>query len=113
MKQLSNDYTTLEQSKELISLGLPKHTADCAYNPNTQEISVVKEQTEDFWASNQELTPIWSKGRLLKISCVCNPGARIPSMSEAELDNYFSIIIEELHNAPEQTRTKLFGVLYG
>ena len=111
MKQLSNDYTTLEQSKELLSLGLPKYTADCVYNPNTQEISVVKEQTEAFWKSNCELIPIWSKGRLLKISCVCNQGVRIPSMSEAELDNYFNIVLEELHNASEQIRIKLFSVL--
>ena len=48
MKQLSNDYTTLEQSKELMNLGLPKHTADCVYNPNTKEIRVVKNKLKIF-----------------------------------------------------------------
>lgn len=76
MKKLQNNFTTIEQSKRLLELGLPADSADCiyygkglspstllGYNGNQFLYSEIKE-SEDY-------TPCWSVGRLMEIFVIC------------------------------------------
>jgi len=79
MKQLQNNFTTPEQSKWLLELGLPADSADMYYS---------KMSTETFWSlytigSGATYTsistppydfmfvPCWSVGRLIEICNTC------------------------------------------
>ena len=68
MTALQNNFTTPEQSKRLMELGVPKWTADCYYEVFPEGIRV--KPSEFFVPSN----PCWSVGRLIEIYLhVCFP----------------------------------------
>ena len=69
MKQLQNDFTTPEQSKRLLELGVPKWTADCYYEVFPEGIRV---KPSPFFVPSD---PCWSVGRLIEIYHICDkPG---------------------------------------
>ena len=72
MKQLQNNFTTPEQSKRLLELGVPADSADCYYeNVARKEIRQGKEKDNDFFTSNRtKYLPCWSVGRLIEIYCI-------------------------------------------
>lgn len=72
MRKLQNNYTTPEQSKKLLKLGVPADSADCiyygkglspstllGYNGNQFLYSEIKE--------SEDCIPCWSVGRLIEI----------------------------------------------
>lgn len=73
MKQLQNNFTTVEQSKRLLELGLPADSADCSYNNSFGFIFVASDKTKEYWKQNgnEHLVPCWSVGRLIEIYEVC------------------------------------------
>ena len=83
MKQLQNNFTTLEQSNRLLELGVPAWTADCYYyeeggiskdcTPNIIPLGEVwiDESKETMFSSYVDV-PCWSVGRLMEIFDICN-----------------------------------------
>lgn len=68
MKQLQRNFTTPEQSKRLLELGLPADSADCYYD----QYQILNFRTEldygyDFFELNFRFIPCWSVGRLIEI----------------------------------------------
>lgn len=70
MKKLQNNFTTPEQSKRLLELGVPADSADCYYSaidhythPVIWHVNVSK-----FWGTK---CPCWSVGRLIEIFELC------------------------------------------
>lgn len=65
-KDLQSNFTTIEQSKQLLELGLSSLTADCCITlkpDNTPKINVLYNE--------RYLTiPCWSVGRLIEIYCL-------------------------------------------
>lgn len=76
MKTLQKNYTTPEQSKRLLELGLPSDSADCYYD----QYQILNFRTEldygyDFFELNFRFIPCWSVGRLIEIYHICvSPG---------------------------------------
>lgn len=86
IKKLQNAFTTREQSKRLLELGVPADSADCYYrnwdclleHPSTDTskyIHIRKTQIEReacymHFAGN---LPCWSLGRLMEIFDICYP----------------------------------------
>lgn len=75
IKQLQNNFTTVEQSKRLLELGVPADSADCYWNticqkpmPMCQGI-LYSDKRNQFTKSN---VPVWSVGRLMEIYEVCS-----------------------------------------
>ena len=75
MKQLQNNYTTPEQSKRLLELGLPADSADLGIvedimHGDTEILRVPYSQ----WCKGYEniSTPCWSVGRLIEIVDMCS-----------------------------------------
>lgn len=85
MKQLQKNYTTPEQSKKLLELGLPIESADC-FTANTMEcLSPIDDMTifvlnrdetytqridaicKDGYVQHSDYLPCWSVGRLIEI----------------------------------------------
>lgn len=71
MKALQNNFTTPEQSKRLLELGVPADSADCFIYINSvgQDIGIL-----DFPYSEVEkegFCPCWSVGRLIEIYDMC------------------------------------------
>ena len=82
------NYTTQEQSKRLLDLGLPVDSADCFYK---RHLSDVNEYFEDpkllpkgynfsTWCGSltdgvdeKIYIPCWTVGQLIKIYLICNP----------------------------------------
>lgn len=95
MKKLQQNYTTPEQSKRLLDLGLPADSADCfmrtdscSFIPSflpTANCSIICKNDvlyTDFCASlemcNISCIPCWSVGRLIEISLICGIGDKVP-----------------------------------
>lgn len=70
MKQLQSNFTTTEQSKRLLELGVPEWTADCFY-----KLDLYSFKTEMCFTKEDSLlhhyTPCWSVGRLIEIYHIC------------------------------------------
>ena len=76
MKKLQNNFTTPEQSKRLLELGVPADSADCYYLNRLGSVWVRRVSDEHmFWFSNIDRTPIpcWSLGRLMEIYAISCP----------------------------------------
>ena len=76
MKNLKNNFTTPEQSKRLLELGVPADSADCYYSASRN--GYVCEGTLSIVGINmciQSLpfpcVPSWSVGRLMEIIDIC------------------------------------------
>jgi hypothetical protein len=85
VKQLQNNYTTPEQSKRLLELGVPADSADCAYRLGIGKftktlILIPKDTTYTAFADDsifrvleERCLPCWSAGRLIEIFIICTP----------------------------------------
>lgn len=81
--KLQNNFTTVEQSKRLLKLGVPYNSADC-YISNENRIIVLHDKTfkeefeEDLDLAKSltvefpHYTPCWSVGRLIEIIRLCH-----------------------------------------
>lgn len=73
MKKLQNNFTTPEQSKRLLELGVPVDSADCYYDSWGQiQWRQLKDLDHDFFQKYNYYTPCWSVGRLIEIYLICN-----------------------------------------
>lgn len=82
MKQLQCNFTTTEQSKRLLELGVPADSADCYLNGDS--VIILNSQTfqenynEDLDLARLHLIeyphyiPCWSVGRLIEIAKICS-----------------------------------------
>ena len=98
IKKLQNNFTTPEQSKRLLELGVPADSADCVLeNLNTAENNFQSEYytrwiiekrhvKEDIFCERNEgiFLPCWSVGRLIEIYNTC---------VDFDLDNGAAIVI--------------------
>ena len=79
MKNLQNNFTTPEQSKRLLELGVPADSADCyLLRTHTQGDTFIVEVLHDELYSKKdkftnllEYLPCWSVGRLIEIYLTC------------------------------------------
>jgi len=68
MKTLQNNFTTPEQSKRLLELGVPADSADCYFNEWQHEnIRGADDLNDGFFLRHPECFPCWSVGRLIEI----------------------------------------------
>lgn len=83
MKTFQNNYTTPEQSKKLLELGIPAESADCYYyeegsiaDDATPQVVPFGEPYEDSSTetmfSSYVCMPCWSVGRLIEIAFICS-----------------------------------------
>ena len=84
MKKLQNNFTTPEQSKRLLELGVPAWTADLYFYAegcisNDDEPSgvipydeVYEDNSKETMFSSYVELPCWSVGRLIEIIRICN-----------------------------------------
>lgn len=79
MKKLQNNFTTPEQSKRLLDLGLPADSADCyllrtIMKGDTFIVEVLHDELyskKDKFTNILEYLPCWSVGRLIEIYHIC------------------------------------------
>ena len=97
MKNPQNNFTTYEQSKRLLELGVPADSADCYYSQTCSTIVIVDEQI-DKKKFYKVIPPIWSVGRLMEICKICEPKKYYEQLCE-ELQyskNYLVVIISHI-----------------
>ena len=70
MKQPQNNFTTPEQSKKLLALGVPADSADCYCN-NYGNVNVWREEYDVKTYLGGRI-PCWSAGRLMEIAHICS-----------------------------------------
>jgi hypothetical protein len=76
MKTLQCNFTTPEQSKRLLELGVPAWTADCYYYGDFDKhpkVSYIDADRDYNWNLESEYypKPCWSIGRLVEIYHIC------------------------------------------
>ena len=72
MKQFKNNFTTHEQSRGLLEIGLPKWTADCFIDSWEQiQLRILNDLDKDFFEKYSYI-PSWSVGRLIEIMNICS-----------------------------------------
>ena len=71
--KLQNNFTSIEQSKRLLKLGIPANSADCFYIDEHSRIFVawVYDIELDPAIKNLRYIPCWSVGRLIEIYLTC------------------------------------------
>lgn len=70
MKKLQNNFTTPEQSKRLLELGVPANSADCYHNDIAYRPFTIPQGTlfsDPRHMFTKETLPCWSVGRLIEI----------------------------------------------
>lgn len=72
MKTLQNDLTTIEQSKRLLELGVPKDSANHYYGKDGK-LHYIDGTIPYSLLWETGCTPCWSVGRLIEIYKICNP----------------------------------------
>ena len=73
IKKLQNNFTTAEQSKRLLELGVPADSADCYYDSWKQiQWRQLADLHNDFFDVYKHYTPCWSVGRLMNLYDMCN-----------------------------------------
>lgn len=104
MKELQNNYTTVEQSKRLLELGLPADSADLIMEPGCDVKTTIPYWTVfTTWCQNngdgiinyEKFMPCWSVGRLMEIidNCKINwEGIVYPSTKKVKQDLGFTYI---------------------
>ena len=70
MKTLQNDLTTIEQSKRLLELGVPKNSANHYYGKDGK-LHYIDGTIPYSLLWETGCTPCWSVGRLIEISELC------------------------------------------
>lgn len=85
MSELKKDYTTPEQSKRLLELGIPIESANIVYYHTPDSLHdpyliTEKRQIENLKAGKG--LPCWSVGRLIEIIKICSKPKEKPIMSE-------------------------------
>ena len=106
MKQLQNNFTTPEQSKRLLELGVPADSTDCCFYLNTNYsdkphilYKKLSEKQADydspFSSIKATLYPCWSVGQLMEIIDICALGEN----SDPNTEEYPSTIkvMNKLH----------------
>ena len=91
MKANQINFTTPEQSKQLLELGLPAESADCYYydwatNPDDEAYGACIQWIDTTIGDNYQkfrdlefaALPCWSVGRLMEIIRICNLTAEKP-----------------------------------
>jgi hypothetical protein len=72
MKLLQRNFTTPEQSKRLLELGVPADSADCYYDQyRILQYRTIDDYGYDFFGLNFRFIPCWSVGRLMGIFAIC------------------------------------------
>lgn len=91
MKKLQNNFTTPEQSKRLLELGVPADSADCVMKNNEHvykyNFSMEPTMTQLIERLNTDdcmnvYLPCWSVGRLIEIIKICSKPKEQTTMSE-------------------------------
>lgn len=79
MKKLQSNYTTTEQSKRLLELGVPANSADCIRVIETNLVFFIPEgRNVEYYIDkynnerNIKAEPCWSVGQLIEIVRICN-----------------------------------------
>lgn len=82
MKKLQNNFTTPEQSKRLLELGVPADSADCYYElsyraiinilPDSTTFSKLDTYFDSEIDEDDDYLPCWSVGRLIEICLKCS-----------------------------------------
>jgi hypothetical protein len=117
MKKLQNNFTTAEQSKRLLELGVPADSADCMNfgNAHIFQIPFQRPFSEHLELHIQEglkkmYTPCWSVGRLIEIYEIVgeNAGQCVTTTKcTSRIDNFVQLYEE---NATLLDFSKLDGV---
>ena len=73
MKKLQNNFTTPEQSKWLLELGVPADSADMYYKHTMLTPYVFANGVLfSIYSVAEDITPCWSVGRLIEIAFICS-----------------------------------------
>ena len=99
MKNLQNNFTTYEQSKRLLELGVPDLTADCVTS-RRGGYTLFAQNSYVFHRciDSNSYVPCWSVGRLMEICKICEPKKYYEQLCE-ELQyskNYCVVIISHI-----------------
>ena len=86
--KLQNNYTTPEQSKRLLKLGVPANTGDCYFTESGKK--EIKNTALDIL-----YTPCWSVGRLIEIYEICTG----ETFERNDVYNIFSDIFTSIESA--------------
>lgn len=120
MKKLQNNFTTPEQSKGLLELGVPADSADCYYSHYIKTYAH-SEYTEILWHRPRFITednipnwnarlmdgtqtylPCWSVGRLIEIYELCTAQEFIRDVGTPLMEDVLSAINDAVNNTIEQ-----------
>ena len=108
MKKLQSNFTTIEQSKRLIELGVPDWTADFYYRDRDfkQEphyiLSHYNECVHKEAIRACQITPCWSVGRLIEIYAIAMDSDYIEFDTYANSPCVMNELLEKYENSNKQ-----------
>lgn len=88
IKKLQNNFTTPEQSKRLLELGVPKTSADLFYISSNSKIPQLVCEYFNIEGMNN-CVPCWSVGRLIEIISICGSIVRVARFNIINAANFY------------------------
>lgn len=113
IKKLQNNYTTPEQSKRLLALGVLADSADCVYDcaliggEKYYSLSILEDELfsvyKRIWEDPcTDIIPCWSAGRLIVIYELCNAKEFIRDVGTSLMEDILSAINGAINDTTEQ-----------
>ena len=99
MKRLQNNFTTIEQSKRLLALGVPANSADCIYVRFSKKDKFSRKFIENVVSENPYeyfdfYYHCWSVGRLIEIYGILRGVTCIFSLNTTDIIDYIIACFE-------------------
>lgn len=102
MKRLQNNFTTPDESRYLLGIGVPADSADCYINTNGNTYNVIPQDSPTFSEYCKFLSyliPCWSAGRLIEIYEVCTETGYVKEDYErTNIGDVISQIVDATHD---------------
>lgn len=114
MNTLNHNYTTPEQSKHLLELGIPLDSADCYHNNIANKPFLIPVGTvfsDPRHQLDRNTLPCWSVGRLIEILEICAQVYFERNMNCSPSDKYLPLKEDVIRQIENTIKWKTFNPL--
>ena len=106
------NFTTKEQSKRILEIGIPANSADCYIENSLNKVEIIQHENFDVLRKigrryGDDDIPIWSVGQLIYIATVMNNG--VFNIKNDNKRSLIEVLIENLSRYSDFSKLEVFG----
>ncbi len=106
------NFTTKEQSKRILEIGIPANSADCYIENSLNKVEIIQHENFDALRKigrryGDDDIPSWSVGQLIYIATVMNNG--VFNIKNDNKRSLIEVLIENLSRYSDFSKLEVFG----